>query len=206
MNYFKNVSKQFVFLAIIVIAILFLVYYYFESNKSIESITGSKFQTFTTTAKCADVTFKANDDVMYINIKYKDLTGLSAIHIHVSNNGMPGPILAWLGTSEAWQRGVAQNTPGSNSPCCSKNNPQSNLVAPEGTPFLTKEMEGTEQNFVFYKQCGTSKCNAKCPWLSQGAVLCSHGFNFQQLINGVLTSQAPGADMLENVVFAPANK
>ena len=137
MNYFKNVSKQFVFLAIIVIAILFLVYYYFESNKSIGSITGSKFQIFSVTAKCADVTFKANDDVMYVNIKYKDLTGLSAIHIHVSNNGMPGPILAWLGTSEAWQRGVAQNTPGSNSPCCSKNNPKCNNL---GTRRLARRL------------------------------------------------------------------
>ena len=203
MNYFKNVSKQFVFLAIIVIAIIFLVYYYFESNKSIESITGSKFQIFSVTAKCADVTFKANDDVMYVNIKYKDLTGISAIHIHVNNNGMPGQILAWLGTTEAWQRGVAQNTPGSNSPCCTKNNPKCNLVAPEGTPFLTTAMEGTERDFTFYKQCGTAKCNATLPWISKGTLLDSHGFNFQQLIDGVLTNQAPGADMLENLPFTP---
>lgn len=69
--------------------------------------------------------------------------------------------------------------------------------------FLTKGMEGTERDFVFYKQCGTSKCTATLPWISKGTLLDSHGFNFQQLINGVLTNQAPGADMLENIPFTP---
>ena len=161
MNYLKkNSLTQIVFLAIVVLVVVCVGYYFLGSNKSVSAFSGNDFQSFQVTANCADVTFKANDTVMYINIKYKDLTGISAIHIHVNNNGMPGQILAWLGTTEAWQRGVAQNTAGSNSPCCSKNNPQSNLLD-------------------------------------------SHGFNFQQLINGVLTNQAPGADMLENILFTP---
>jgi len=204
MNYFKkNSVKKIIFLAIVVLVTLCIVYYFLEYNKSVVSFSVNNFESFQVTAKCADVTFKANDTVMYINVKYKDLTGISAIHIHVNNNGMPGQILAWLGTTEAWQRGVAQNKPGSNSPCCNKNNPKCNLVAPQGTPFLTKGMEGTERDFVFYKQCGTSKCTATLPWISKGTLLDSHGFNFQQLINGVLTNQAPGADMLENIPFTP---
>ena len=204
MNYLKkNSLTQIVFLAIVVLVVVCVVYYFLGSNKSVSAFSGNDFQSFQVTANCADVTFKANDTVMYINIKYKDLTGISAIHIHVNNNGMPGQILAWLGTTEAWQRGVAQNTAGSNSPCCTKNNPKCDLVAPKGTPFLTKDMEGTERNFTVYKQCGTSKCNATLPWISKGTLLDSHGFNFQQLINGVLTNQAPGADMLENILFTP---
>ena len=204
MNYLKkNSLTQIVFLAIVVLVVVCVGYYFLGSNKSVSAFSGNDFQSFQVTANCADVTFKANDTVMYINIKYKDLTGISAIHIHVNNNGMPGQILAWLGTTEAWQRGVAQNTAGSNSPCCTKNNPKCNLVAPEGTPFLTKAMEGTERDFTFYKQCGTSKCNATLPWISKGTLLDSHGFNFQQLINGVLTNQPPGADMLENILFTP---
>ena len=201
MNFKNNSAKQIIFLAIVLLLILWVVYYFLGYNKSVVIVPTNKFQTFSVTGKCADVTFRANDTVMYINIKYKNLEGISAIHIHVNKNGTPGPILAWLGTTEAWQRGVAQNTPGSNSPCCTKNNPKCNLVAPEGTPFLTKEMEGTEKEFVFYKQCGTSKCNAKLPWITQGTLLDSHGFNFQQVINGLLTNQAPGADMLENLLF-----
>lgn len=204
MNYFKkNGLTQIVFLAIVVLVVVVVAYYFLGYNKSVSAFSGNDFQSFQVSANCADVTFKANDTVMYINIKYKDLTGISAIHIHVNNNGMPGPILAWLGTTEAWQRGVAQNALGSNSPSCTRNNPKCNLVAPEGTPFLTKAMEGTERNFTFYKQCGTSKCNATLPWISKGTLLDSHGFNFQQLINGVLTNQAPGADMLENILFTP---
>jgi hypothetical protein len=204
MNYFKkNGLTQIVFLAIVVLVVVVVAYYFLGYNKSVSAFSGNDFQSFQVSANCADVTFKANDTVMYINIKYKDLTGISAIHIHVNNNGMPGPILAWLGTTEAWQRGVAQNALGSNSPSCTRNNPKCNLVAPEGTPFLTKAMEGTERNFTFYKQCGTAKCNATLPWISKGTLLDSHGFNFQQLINGVLTNQAPGADMLENILFTP---
>lgn len=204
MNYSKKGNLNYMlFLSIVVLVILYIVYYFLGSNKSGFNVSNNDFQMFSVSGDCADVSFKANDTVMYINIKYKNLSGVSAIHIHVNDNGMPGPILAWLGTSEAWQRGVAQNTPGSNSPCCTKNNPKCNLVAPAGTPFLTKDMEGTERDFVFYKQCGTTKCKAKLPWISQGTLLDSHGYNFQQMINGVLTSQPPGADMLENLLFTP---
>ena len=206
MNYFKKSGmKEYAFLAIVALLILYMVYHFSGYNKSITAFSGNKFESFSATANCADVSFKANDSVMHINIKYKDLTGVSAIHIHANKDGSPGPILAWLGTTEAWQNGVKQNTSGSNSPCCTKNNPKCDLVAPEGTPFLTKDMEGTEQDFVFYKQCGTSKCTANLPWISQGTFLVSHGFNFQQMVNGVLTNQAPGIDVLEHVPFASVN-
>ena len=41
-----------------------------SSNKSVSAFSGNDFQSFQVTANCADVTFKANDTVMYINIKY----------------------------------------------------------------------------------------------------------------------------------------
>ena len=202
MNYFiRNNLKHIIFLFIVLLVIVYVVHYFFLPQNSIITVPTKKFETFSISGKCADVSFRANDTVMYIKIKYKDLDGISAIHIHVNNNGMPGQILAWLGTTEAWQRGVKQNSLGSNSPCCNKNNPKCNLVAPKGTPFLTKDMEGTEREFVFYKQCGSSNCTVKLPWISQGTLLDSHGFNYQQLINGVLTNDAPGLDMRENLLF-----
>ena len=142
---------------------------------------------------------------MYVTIKYKNLSGVSAIHIHANDNGSPGPILGWLGTTKQWQNGVKQNTHGSNSPCCIKNNPNCLLIAPNGTPFLSKKMENIEQSFIFYKKCGTSKCKSDCMWIKNGSFLVVHGFKFQQLENGVLTKGTPGLDVIEYTPFTEQN-
>jgi flagellar basal body-associated protein FliL len=67
----KNSLKQIVFLAIVVLVVVCVAYYFLGSNKSVSAFSGNDFQSFQVTANCADVTFKANDTVMYINIKYK---------------------------------------------------------------------------------------------------------------------------------------
>ena len=73
MNYLKkNSLTQIVFLAIVVLVVVCVGYYFLGSNKSVSAFSGNDFQSFQVTANCADVTFKANDTVMYINIKYKD--------------------------------------------------------------------------------------------------------------------------------------
>jgi len=165
--------------------------------------SNDQFQEFTSQNKYADVTFKANNNVMYVTIKYKDLQGVSAIHIHANENGSPGPILGWLGTTQQWQDGVKQNTAGTNTPCCTKNNPKCILAAPMGTPFLSVEMEKMEKTFTFYKKCGTQNCKSDCMWIKNGSFLVVHGFNFQQLIDGILTNGKPGLDVIEHTPFIP---
>ena len=148
------------------------------------------------------------------NIKYKNLSGVSAIHIHVNDKGKPGPVLAWLGTTIQWQRGVAQTAQGGNSPCCTKTNPMCILASPPniGTPFLTRELENTERSFVFENEyvgmgCQQSStevlasCAVRCPWISNGVLLDIHGFNFQENINGKLTDKKPGADIIYQSEF-----
>ena len=159
-----------------------------------------QFKEYSATSPYADVTFRANDQVMYVNVKYKNLNGVSAIHIHVNNNGSPGPILAWLGTTNEWQNGVAQNSLNGNAPCSTKSNPNSILASPTniGTPYLNELTENSERTFVIYNE---NSSPGKCPWIQNGTLLDIHGFNFQQKINGKLTSGKPGADMIYQSVF-----
>ena len=71
MKYFKkNGLNQIVFLAIVVLVVVVVAYYFLGYNKSVSAFSGNDFQSFQVTANCADVTFKANDTVKYINIKY----------------------------------------------------------------------------------------------------------------------------------------
>jgi len=201
-NFKNNRFTSILYFMLFLVIVVFIIIWFYNLNNNNNT---TYFQKYVVSSKHADVVFNANDSVMHVTIKYKDLTGVSGIHIHVNNNGTPGPILAWLGTTTAWQRGVKQNTPGTNSPCCTRNNPKCTLTAPEGTPYLSKELENTEKTFVFYKKCGTSKCKSQCPWLENGVLLDSHGFNFQQVIDGVLTKEAPGLDLIENTPFQKVN-
>lgn len=135
-----------------------------------------------------------------MTVKYKNLEGVSALHIHVNKNGSPGPVLAWLGTTKEWQRGVAQTAKNGNAPCCTKNNPNCTLASPEniGTPYIQEIMVNTEKTFVVYNDCGKS---GKCPWIKNGTLLDIHGFNFQQKIDGQLTDGKPGADIIYQSKF-----
>ena len=195
MKYFKTCVNILVIIIVLYILFNFLRTFYFKSKS--EGLNSYANKTFYSSCKYADVEFTASDDgnTLFINVNYKDLTGVSAIHIHTNNNGSPGPILAWLGTTNEWQHGVAQNTPGSNSPCCSINNPLCTLAAPNSTPYINN-LSNTVQTFT------VTNMNCKdCPWLENGTFLDVHGFNFQKVINGKLTNEKPGADIISNTLF-----
>uniref|UniRef100_A0A6C0B9I6 CHRD domain-containing protein n=1 Tax=viral metagenome TaxID=1070528 RepID=A0A6C0B9I6_9ZZZZ len=196
-------SKKINYIAVIIFfAVLLIVIYFLYSSfvKPEFYYNNMEFKNYSASSPYADVTFRGNDRIMYVNVKYKNLSNVSAIHIHADNNGSPGPILAWLGTTEDWQRGVKQTTKNSNAPCCSKNNPKCLLASPDhiGTPYLSTLMENSEKTFVFRND---SKSPGKCPWIKHGAMLVVHGFNFQQNINGKLTSGKPGLDIILKSVF-----
>ena len=152
--------------------------------------------TFTASSKYADVVFTPDSSgkKIKIDVHYKNLTGVSAIHIHVNHNGMPGPVLAWLATSNAWTNGVAQNVQGANGTCCTKLNPQCTLVAPPSTPHVSS-LSNTKKTFI------VSKPNNNCEWLSKGTLLDIHGPNFQQKIKGKLTKGTPGMDIIAQSTF-----
>jgi hypothetical protein len=172
--------------------------FYTSSNQQSTKLHVLGNTTFASSSKYADVEYNTSSDsnTLYITVNYKDLTGVSAIHIHVNNNGSPGPVLAWLGTTSEWQSGVAQNTPGGNSPCCNKINKLCTLVAPNSTPNI-RELSNTTMTFTVTNPL----CNKKCPWINNGTLLDVHGFNFQKVVDGNLTSETPGADIISNTVF-----
>ena len=151
---------------------------------------------FSATSKYADVEFTTNSlgNEMNIVVQYKDLEGVSAIHIHENNNGTAGPIIAWLATSEAWQNGVAQNKPQSNGNCCTSTNPECSLIAPSYTPRVST-LSNKKRSFI------VKKPNKSCTWLSGGALLVVHGPKFQQTIRGILTKGKPGLDVISLTTF-----
>jgi len=155
-------------------------------------------QKFTASSKYAKATYivNNNNDSIRVKVKFNNLKGVSAIHIHANDNGSPGPIIAWLVTSNEWQLGVTQNTPGENLPCCSSTNKLCSLIAPEETPY-TENVQNTTVTFDFKKDF----CGNKCPWISDGTFLVIHGYNFQKIINGCPTNEVPGIDVLEAVPF-----
>ena len=171
---------------------------YNEVRKTKKNITSLGKKSFNASSKYVDVSFSKNSDGQLINIsaKYKDLKGVSAIHIHVNNNGSPGPIIAWLGTTEEWQQGVIQNTPGKNSPCCNYNNPLCTLAAPKGTPKIMNLSKSKK-----YFNIENNSCNKSCPWIKNGTFLVIHGFNFQKVENGELTKENPGLDVIAAIPF-----
>jgi len=171
---------------------------YNEVRKTKKNITSLGKKSFNASSKYVDVSFSKNSDGQLINIsaKYKDLKGVSAIHIHVNNNGSPGPIIAWLGTTEEWQQGVIQNTPGKNSPCCNYNNPLCTLAAPKGTPKIMNLSKSKK-----YFNIENNSCNKSCPWIKNGTFLVIHGFNFQKVENGELTKENTGLDVIAAIPF-----
>jgi len=128
-------------------------------------------------------------------IKFYNLKNVSAAHIHsaVDNN----PILVWLLTSEEWESGVAQGTPGSNSPCCKPGKKGCDLKASRCTPQAKNS-----SHRIFRFSASPSQCpGGQCPWISQGTLLNFHGNQFQQVQNGCLTGGSPGADMIASVPY-----
>jgi hypothetical protein len=169
-----------------------------RGRKTKKNNTSLGKKSFNASSKYVDVSFITNSDGKSINItaRYKDLNGVSAIHIHNNNNGSPGPILAWLGTTEEWQQGVTQNTPGKNCPCCNNNNPLCTLAAPKGTPKIMNLSKSKK-----YFNVKNKSCNKSCPWIQKGTFLVIHGFNFQRVENGELTKENPGLDVIAAIPF-----
>ena len=201
---FLKYSIFFIFIFILVYLVFYFYFYNRSYSKSKGNFTNSNEfgnKTFKSSCKYADVEFNTsnNGETLYITVNYKDLTGVSAIHIHTNNNGSPGPVLAWLGTSNEWQHGVAQNTPGSNAPCCTDDNPLCVLSAPDGTPYINTLSNSTQTFTVTNRTC------KQCPWITNGTFLDVHGFNFQKVLNGKLTSEKPGADIISNTPFTMVN-
>lgn len=187
---------------IAIIAIIVLMFNNTQQNthKSTNDIVDLSNKTFYASSKYADVTYTTseNADILIINVNYKDLSGVSAIHIHVNDNGKPGPILAWLGTTLEWNSGTVQNTPGTNLPCHSKNNKLCNLIAPPETPLIS-ELYNVKKTYIIKKEQCDNNCS--CPWINNGTLLDIHGFNFQKFINGIPTEQKPGADVIDQQKF-----
>jgi hypothetical protein len=187
-------NKKILYFKYFCLLIIFIIFsYYLQKWLSNHFYDGNVFREYYASSPYADVKFRANDSVMYVSVTYKNLSGVSAIHIHTNNKGSPGPVLAWLGTTEEWQRGVAQTTAKANSPCCIKQNTNCSLAAPSklNIPYLTNIKTNTQKSFVYFNNNGNS-----CDWIRNGTLLDVHGFNFQQKINGKLTSGKPGADII----------
>ena len=166
-------------------------------NKSKQSFKNIKNNVFEASTKYADVSFTTSTDeqTLFITVNYKNLSDVSALHIHTNKNGSPGPIIAWLGTTNQWQHGVAQNKSGKNSPCCSVNNPLCKLAAPFGTPNIL-ELSNSVRTFTVSNSCGPD-----CPWIENGTILVVHGYNFQTVVHGKLTNKKPGVDPIAHVKF-----
>ena len=166
-----------------------------------------------------DVTFIAvpQTPTLYIRATFRNLSTVSAAHIHTNYQGASGPIIAWLATSPEWQHGVLQNTPLTNSTpsyaCCvvapkatglgcraapsAAPSDMCTLAAPPGTPDVSG-LGGKNVYYVIQKNV----CDS-CPWVSDGTFLDVHGKNFQQIYGCRVVGTTPGLDMLASVPFRP---
>ena len=203
-------NTYFIILVIVlIIVVIYLLRLFFSSGSKTNEKTNEKMlhlgnKKFTASSKYADVSYitSENTDTLTIQVNYKDLTGVSAIHIHVNDNGSPGPVLAWLGTTPEWQNGTVQNTPGTNIPCFNVNNRLCNLIAPENTPLISNLSNNT---MVFTVKKNFCEGGCKCPWIKNGTLLDVHGFNFQKYNNGVPSKEKPGADIIDQQKFVMEN-
>ena len=123
---------------------------------------------------------------------------ISAVHIHVNSNGSPGPIIAWLSTTDEWMSGITQNTPLENYPCPNYSNngkEMFTLTAPKGTKLVKEIVNKKTQYIVKKPSCGS------CPWISNGTMLVVHGKKFQQIRGCDLIGTEPGLDIIESTMF-----
>ena len=186
---------NFIIYLIIAMVILYIICFLFdESQQSFKNIKNREYEAST---QYADVNFTTSADgqTLYITVNYKNLSDVSALHIHTNNNGSPGPIIAWLGTTNEWQQGVTQNKSSKNSPCCSNINPFCTLAAPMGTPLI-QNLSNSVRTFTVSNSYGQG-----CPWIENGTMLVIHGYDFQTVIDGKLTNKKPGIDPIAHVKF-----
>lgn len=168
----------------------------FPSKLDLES-NYSKFQASNEYASATYYTNINNPEVLFIECTMKK-EDISAVHIHVNSNGSPGPIIAWLSTTDEWMSGITQNTPLVNYPCPNNSNngkEMYTLIPPTGTK-LVKEMINTNTEYIVKKpSCGS------CPWISNGTMLVVHGKKFQQVRGCELIGSAPGGDVITFTSF-----
>lgn len=132
----------------------------------------------------------------FIFISRKMGPKIGAIHLHKNKEGVPGPIIQWLATTPEWEHGVAQNTPLSNSPCCS--NRMCTLNAPHGTPCV-RNMIGYTIEFDYpFLSCDCQGLDCDISENFSENFLVVYGKNFQQVKNGCPTSVQPGLDLLSS--------
>ena len=135
-------------------------------------------------------------NVLYVEVIFKSVEGVSAIHIHSAQS--PNPVLVWLLTSQEWQNGVAQTTFKSNFPCCS--NLQCNVVAPTDIPFTNNVILFQPYQFIVSPPLDCLNME-NCPWTSQGTILNIHGKQFQYFDRCRLSDGMPGIDLLSSTPF-----
>lgn len=186
-------TKHILIFILIVIVILVLVFIYFYLYKKNKFIAKSKY---------GNVTYEltSGSKTLEVDCNFTNLQGISAIHIHTNNNGMPGPILAWLATSPEWDSGVLQNTPKTNLPCCcNQSNSSCSLVAPPSTPLVSNLSSNSAKLKISLEGCADT-----CPLLSGETFLVFHGYNFSRIVDGKVVGTKPGIDLLEKVSFVQA--
>ena len=165
---------------------------------------GNASKQYVAKSKYVTVSYTMDNNSIRIHAKFGNLTGVSAMHIHINDNGKPGPIIAWLVTTNEWNSGVLQNTPGKNAPCCGSNNRMCSLAGPANSTPLVKNVANAEMNYVVKNEFCKSK--SACPWINNGTILVVHGFNFQRVENGCLTDAPAGIDPLQAIPFAVVSK
>jgi len=155
---------------------------------------------YTATTPYASIEFSVESTRIFGMVHFKDLTNVSAIHIH---SDLPGaPILVWLATSPQWERGVAQTTPLANYPCClTPNSQKCSLLSPYWVPYTQDCSYSCFPFDVSIEMCGQQTL---CPWQTQHFIFNIHGYDFQSMSSmGCPTSLKPGASLLSQVVAQP---
>ncbi len=122
----------------------------------------------------ASATYSKHGNTYKAQVSFaRNLSMVSAVHIHREMNGTIGPIIAWLGTTPEWQdepHHIANNT---NTPCC-KDAP-CNLIAPPGTPDIDSLASTTIDVTIPY---GHVDCDADAHLADKDVYLVVHGKNF----------------------------
>jgi hypothetical protein len=156
--------------------------------------------TFFAKTPYVDVEWTISKNKIFGNAIFKDLSNVSAIHIHSNLTNMP--ILVWLATSREWENGVAQATPLNNSPCCFVNyNNKCSLTAPYNVPN-TKYSSFTNFNFcVELNACNPQECD----WKTVDFLVNVHGYDFGRVDNGCPNNLEPSAAMIYSLTVPNPN-
>lgn len=153
---------------------------------------------YSSKSKYVDLVWDVYDNKICGYAYFKDLSEVSAIHIHSNLPTMP--ILVWIASSQEWENGVAQATPLSNAPCCFIRKGDDlqtlcSLKSPYHVPN-TKFSSFTSSSFCVELEPCLSK---DCDWKKNDFVINVHGYNFASVgKSGCPDSLKPGADVISS--------